>query len=83
MPQNVRRIPRKPDTSLLPRWLFKACVGRNSALGCGGDLYYEVSITQGHWFREYTCLACSRTVPLAKALREIQRYALKGGILRL
>lgn len=46
-------------------------------------MYYEVSVTQGHWFREYTCLACSRSVSLKKALREIERYALRGGQLTL
>lgn len=83
MTEKIRRIYRKPDTSALPRWLLKSCKGRDPALGCGGDLYYEVSVTQGHWFREYTCLACSRSVPLKKALREIERYALKGGELKL
>jgi hypothetical protein len=83
MPRNVRRIPRAPDTTALPRWLFKACKGRDPVLGCNGDMYYEVSVTQGHWFREYTCLACSRSVSLKKALREIERYALRGGALKL
>lgn len=83
MSQNVRRILRTPDTSALPRWLFKACIGRNPALGCGGDLYYEVSVTQGHWFREYVCMLCSRSVPLKKAMRVIEQYALRGGELRL
>jgi len=46
-------------------------------------MYYEVSITQGHYFREYTCLACSRSVPLKKALRAIENYALRGGKLSL
>lgn len=46
-------------------------------------MYYEVSVTQGHWFREYTCMLCSRNVPLKKALRAIERYALEGGKLTL
>ena len=83
MTKNVRRIPRAPDTTALPRWLFKCCKGRYPTLGCGGDMYYEVSVTQGHWFREYTCMMCSRSIPLKKALPEIERYALRGGALRL
>jgi hypothetical protein len=46
-------------------------------------MYYEVSVTQGHWFREYTCMLCARSVSLKKALREIERYALRGGALKL
>ncbi len=81
--KHIRRILRTPDTSALPKWLFKVCRGRYPALGCGGDMYYEVSVTQGHWFREYTCMLCSRSVTLKKALREIERYALRGGALKL
>lgn len=83
MPKNVRRIPRAPDTTALPRWLFKACKGRAPTWRCGGDMYYEVSVTQGHWFREYTCMLCSRSVSLKLALREMERYALRGGVLSL
>lgn len=83
MPKNARKIPRAPDTTALPRWLFKACKGRYPALGCDGDMYYEVSVTQGMWFREYTCMLCARSVSLKTALREIERYALKGGALKL
>ena len=46
-------------------------------------MYYEVSVTQGHWFREYICLACSRAVDVKKAIRLIEHYMLKGGELRL
>lgn len=77
MTKNIRRIPRAPDATALPKWLFRAC------RRCGGDMYYEVSVTQGHWFREYSCLLCARSVPLKKALLEIERYALKGDPLRL